>query len=113
MRLTLAFAVAPRRAAQVVFEAPDGASVQQALDALRAQQPQLAAQLAPLIATGGVGLHGQRAAPAQVLQDGERLDVAAPLITTPQQARQRRFEVQGARTAGLFARRRPGAKPGY
>ena len=46
-------------------------------------------------------------------QDGERLDVAAPLITTPQQARQRRFEVQGARTAGLFARRRPGAKPGY
>ena len=113
MLVTLAYAPAPRRVAQVALEVPAGATVQHALVALREQHPQLAVQLAPLIAAGGVGLLGQRAAPAQALQQGDRLDVVRPLAATPQQARRQRFEAQGARAAGLFARRRPGAKPGY
>ncbi|MGH8819682.1 MAG: RnfH family protein, partial [Rhodoferax sp.] len=31
----------------------------------------------------------------------------------PKVARRERFRKQGARTAGLFAKKRPGAKPGY
>jgi len=36
-----------------------------------------------------------------------------PLRVDPKLARRERFGQQGARAAGLFARRRPGAKPGY
>jgi putative ubiquitin-RnfH superfamily antitoxin RatB of RatAB toxin-antitoxin module len=47
------------------------------------------------------------------LQDGDRLEVYRPLRVDPKVARRERFKGQGARTAGLFAKRRPGAKPGY
>ena len=35
------------------------------------------------------------------------------LRVDPMVARHERFKKQGARSAGLFAKRRPGAKPGY
>lgn len=98
---------------QVVLRLPEGATVQHALTALREQHPALAKQLEPLIAAGGLGLHGRRAHAAHMLHDDWRLDVVRPLDATPQQARRQRFEAQGARAAGLFAHRRPGAKPGY
>ena len=113
MLVTLAYSLAPRRVQQVVLRLPEGATVQQAMVALREQHPQLATQLAPLIAAGGLGLHGRRAHSAHMLHDDWRLDAVRPLVATPQQARRQRFEAQGARAAGLFAQRRPGAKPGY
>jgi hypothetical protein len=36
-----------------------------------------------------------------------------PLKVDPKEARRQRFVKQGTRGAGLFANRRPGAKPGY
>lgn len=52
--------------------------------------------------------------PANVLlADGDRLEIYRPLRVDPMTARRERFKSQGARSAGLFAQRRPGAKPGY
>jgi putative ubiquitin-RnfH superfamily antitoxin RatB of RatAB toxin-antitoxin module len=56
---------------------------------------------------------GRRATPDQVLRHGDRLEALRPLQVDPKEARRQRFAKQGARAAGLFARRRPGAKPGY
>lgn len=47
------------------------------------------------------------------LQEGDRLEIYRPLRVDPMTARRERFKTQGARSAGLFAQRRPGAKPGY
>lgn len=50
---------------------------------------------------------------AYTLQDGDRLELYRPLRVDPMTARRERFQSQGARSAGLFAQRRPGAKSGY
>jgi sulfur carrier protein len=47
------------------------------------------------------------------LQDGDRLEWLRPLQVDPKVARRERFKRQGAKTAGLFAQRRQGAKAGY
>jgi sulfur carrier protein len=47
------------------------------------------------------------------LQDGDRLEIYRPLKVDPKVARRERFARQGAKTTGLFAKRRPGAKAGY
>lgn len=60
-----------------------------------------------------VGVWGRRATPEQRLREGDRVEVYRPLRVDPKVARRERFVRQGAGTPGLFARRRPGAKPGY
>ena len=47
------------------------------------------------------------------LVEGDRLEVYRPLTVDPKVARRQRFVRQGAKTAGLFAKKRPGAKAGY
>jgi len=47
------------------------------------------------------------------LRAGDRLEIYRPLRVDPKVARRERFAKQGARTTGLFARQRPGAKTGY
>jgi putative ubiquitin-RnfH superfamily antitoxin RatB of RatAB toxin-antitoxin module len=41
------------------------------------------------------------------------LEILRSLRVDPKVARRERFQRQGAKTAGLFAKRRVGAKPGY
>jgi putative ubiquitin-RnfH superfamily antitoxin RatB of RatAB toxin-antitoxin module len=60
-----------------------------------------------------VGIWGRKAAWVQPVSDGDRVEVYRPLRVDPKVARRERFDKQGARAAGLFARRRPGGKPGY
>ena len=48
-----------------------------------------------------------------LLKDGDRLEVLRPLLVDPKEARRLRFNQQGSRAAGLFAKRRQGAKAGY
>jgi uncharacterized protein len=48
-----------------------------------------------------------------VLSDHDRLEIYRALQIDPKMARRERFKKQGAKSAGLFAKRRPGAKPGY
>ncbi len=57
------------------------------------------------------GIWGRKVAAEQVLRDGDRVEVYRPLRVDPKVARRERFRTQGARSAGLFAKRPPGAKP--
>lgn len=60
-----------------------------------------------------LGIWGRRVTLAQALQAGDRVELWRPLRVDPKRARRERFDRQGARSAGLFAQRRPGAKSGY
>lgn len=64
-------------------------------------------------ATSPVGVWGRLADAGQKLRDLDRVEIYRPLTVDPKLARRARFVRQGARTTGLFARKRPGAKAGY
>ncbi len=59
------------------------------------------------------GIWGRRAEAGRVLRQDDRVELYRPLLVDPKVARRERFQRQGARNAGLFARRRAGAKSGY
>jgi len=48
-----------------------------------------------------------------VLEPQDRLEVTKPIRVDPKVARRERFKLQGAKAAGLFAKKRAGAKAGY
>ena len=63
---------------------------------------------------GGQGVWGKKVGLAHVLRDQDRLEIYRPLTVDPKVARRERFAGQGAKkAAGLFAKRRSGAKAGY
>ena len=59
------------------------------------------------------GIWGRKQPLSHMLREGDRIEVYRPLAVDPKLARRERFNRQGARSAGLFARKRPGAKAGY
>lgn len=62
----------------------------------------------------GLGVWGRKIVPSYLLQDQDRLEVYRSLTVDPKVARRERFVKQGAKkAAGLFAKRRIGAKAGY
>lgn len=61
----------------------------------------------------GVGVWGRKVPPGHVLRAGDRVELYRALTVDPKVARRERFSRQGAKTAGLFAKRRTGAKAGY
>jgi len=61
----------------------------------------------------GTGVWGTRVSVSHLLLDGNRLELYRPLTVDPKVARRERFVRQGAKSAGLFAKRRAGAKAGY
>ncbi len=87
----------------------EGATVLQALQAsgLAAKFPELDLQSAE------VGVWARRCSPDQALREGDRVEVYGALLVDPKVARRTRFQKQGARSAGLFAKKRAGAKAGY
>ena len=107
--ITVAYSPAARQVEQVQLRLPEGSTVRDAVQAsgLRARYPAFDPGLA------GVGVWGRPAPPSQPLRDRDRVEIYRPLTVDPKVARRERFGRQGARAAGLFARRRPGAKPGY
>ena len=56
---------------------------------------------------------GKSVNPNHSLCEGDRLELLRPLVVDPKEARRLRFNQQGSRAAGLFAKRRQGAKTGY
>jgi putative ubiquitin-RnfH superfamily antitoxin RatB of RatAB toxin-antitoxin module len=108
-RVIVTWSPAPRQVLEWPIELPEGATVRDAVlasgwrDANPGQEPS-AAQL---------GVWGRRCAPEHPVRDGDRVEVYRPLLVDPKVARRERFRTQGARAAGLFAKKRPGAKPGY
>jgi putative ubiquitin-RnfH superfamily antitoxin RatB of RatAB toxin-antitoxin module len=108
MEITVAWSPAPRVAHLLVLTLAQGACVRDALSAA-AQD----ARFADLPAGYSLGIWNKRAHVSHVLQPGDRLEIYRPLRVDPMVARRERFKKQGAKSAGLFATRRPGAKPGY
>lgn len=66
------------------------------------------------LTTRTIGVWGKKVPLTYVLRDQDRLEVYRPLTVDPKVARRERFVGQGAKkAAGLFAKRRVGAKAGY
>ncbi|WP_245988921.1 RnfH family protein [Tepidicella xavieri] len=105
MQVTVAHSPAPRQVKEVMLDLPEGATVAEALQATGW----------PVQTWQGldVGIWGRKAHLDTRLQPLDRVEVYRPLRVDPKVARRERFGRQGARAAGLFARRRPGGKPGY
>ena len=59
------------------------------------------------------GVWGRTKPLEQLLQEGDRVELYQPLKVDPKVARRERFAQQGARGAGLFAKRRANSKSGY
>ncbi len=109
IEVTVAYAPAARRVEHVALTLPASATVAQALQCsgLLERFPELTAQAVQ------VGVWGRKVGLAQVLRNQDRVELYRPLRVDPKVARRERFARQGARTTGLFAKRRVGAKPGY
>lgn len=109
IEITVAFSPSARVVHEIPLRLPLGATVAQALEQSGLQKlfPELDWQLV------GVGIWGRKAATNQVLRENDRVEIYRPLRVDPKVARRERFAKQGARTTGLFARQRPGAKTGY
>lgn len=106
-RVTVTYSPGPREVLEWAVDLPEGATVR---DAVLASGWQVGR---PGEEPVDVGIWGRRCTPQQAVREGDRVEVYRPLLVDPKVARRERFRKQGARAAGLFARRRPGAKPGY
>lgn len=108
-RVTVCWSPAPRQVQEWVLDLPEGAIVRDALQASGWGQA-----LSPeAIGQAEIGVWGRRCALDQPVREGDRVEIYRPLVVDPKVARRERFRKQGARAAGLFAQRRPGAKAGY
>jgi uncharacterized protein len=104
LRVTVAYSPRPREVLEWQVDVPPGAT---ALDALQASglDEVLAATR---WSEAGIGIWGRKCALDQPLRDADRLEVYRPLQVDPKVARRERFRRQGARAAGLFARKKEG-----
>lgn len=109
IRITLVHSPAPRQVIELSRDVPEGTTLREALAQAGWLGPAPEAQgISP-----AVGIWGRRAEPDTLLRDGDRVELYRPLRVDPKVARRERFVGQGARNAGLFARRRPHSKAGY
>ncbi len=107
--IVVAYSPDARTVCEVPLRVPAGTTLAQAL-----QASGLAQRFADLdLAQAPVGIWGRKASRDQVLRAQDRVEIYRPLRVDPKVARRERFQRQGARTAGLFAKRRAGAKAGY
>ena len=109
LEICVMYSPASRQVVSVMLSLPAGATVVDALHAsgLLTRFPCID------LATHGLSRWGLSATPETALNDRDRIEICRPLRVDPKVARRERFGRQGARQAGLFARRRPGSKPGY
>jgi putative ubiquitin-RnfH superfamily antitoxin RatB of RatAB toxin-antitoxin module len=108
--ITLAYSPAPREVVEKMLVLPANSKVQDALkfanlaDFTSDEHEALSYTL---------GIWGKKTTLNHVLQDLDRLELYRPLKVDPKVARRERFQKQGARTTGLFAKTRVGGKAGY
>lgn len=105
----LVYSPAPRQVREWTLELAAGATVAQAMAAsgIFHEFPELQA-VRPVL-----GIWGRKTTPGHVLHNQDRVEIYRGLRVDPKVARRERFNRQGAKRAGLFARTRAGAKAGY
>ena len=109
LHVSVAVASQPRQVLETKLTLPPNASLADVVRACQALPLFAGLDLAAMPA----GIWGRMAGPTQPLRDGDRVEFYRPLLVDPKLARRERFAQQGARTTGLFAKKRPGAKSGY
>jgi uncharacterized protein len=108
LKIEVIYSPAPRRVKCWTVELPSGSTLHDALDATAfVDFPEL--RSARLLA----GVWGQKKGSNHPLQPADRVEIYRALQVDPKVARRERFKRQGAKTAGLFAKTRAGAKAGY
>ncbi len=111
--VTICYAPAARQVHLHTLHLPAGAQVRDAL-ALCATDSRFANAVSQIVAAKlHCALRGVKASADQLLHQDDRLELCRDLRVDPKVARRERFAKQGARTTGLFAKRRPGAGAGY
>jgi uncharacterized protein len=108
LKITVAYSPAPRVWHEIELKLPASSRVSDALAAC-AQD----ARFEEALAAPQVGVWGKKVALDHALTNSDRVEIYRPLRVDPKVARRERFKMQGAKSAGLFAQRRPGAKAGY
>lgn len=109
LKISLLYSPAPRQVREWNLELAAGTTVAQALAACQVSEAFPELQAAGL----RVGIWGRKTSLGQVLHDGDRLEIYRSLRVDPKVARRERFNGQGVKRAGLFAKNRVGAKAGY
>lgn len=109
IRAVVAYSPGPREVHEWTVRLPAGATIGQAV--MASGLADVSPDFDPRASVAGVW--GRKAPWEQALKDGDRVEVYRVLRVDPKVARRERFRKQGSRAAGLFARQRPGAKPGY
>jgi len=109
IQITVVYSPDARDVREVVLQMTVGSTVLQAL------QTSGLLQLFPALDpySLALGVWGHKASLMEVLQDKDRVEIYRPLTVDPKVARRERFARQGARSAGLFVKKRAGAKAGY
>ena len=112
LHVTLVYSPAPREVKQHELQVTKGTTVAQAIEqsGLLNECPDINLRDSTAFL---VGIWGRKTTLNHVLRDLDRIEIYRPLLVDPKVARRERFQKQGTRGAGLFAKRRPGAKPGY
>lgn len=111
--ITVVCATGPRQVLELQYTMGSASTVNQVLNDLACALGWDAVAVQHVLDDGRFGVWGKPVAPGRVLVQGDRLELYRPLTVDPKVARRERFVRQGAKTAGLFAKRRPGAKAGY
>lgn len=109
IQVTVVYSPRPRVVRELMVSVPDGTTVHQALllSGLLAEYPNSANDETK------IGIWGRLSCHTHALRDQDRIEVYRPLTVDPKVARRERFTKQGAKAAGLFAKKRAGAKAGY
>ena len=108
--ITVVHSPCPREVVEMPLTVAEGCTVALALQACGLMALVVTDAEKPM----GLSVWGHRVSPAHVLRDQDRLELCRPLTVDPKVARRERFSRQGAKkAAGLFAKRRVGAKAGY
>ena len=112
VRITLMYSPASRVVHERLLDVQLGTTVKQAIEAsgLLAECPEVDVSQPEAFT---VCIWGKKTTPHHVLRDLDRIEICRPLIVDPKVARRERFQKQGTHRAGLFSKRRAGAKPGY
>jgi uncharacterized protein len=108
-QVLVALSTGPRHIRVVAVDWAEGLTATQAVRASGLLEPMPQSEIDML----SLGVWGRKAAGTLLTRPGDRVELTRPLTVDPKVARRERFVKQGAKAAGLFAKRRAGAKAGY
>jgi uncharacterized protein len=109
MKVLVCYSPRAREVLEIAVQAAPAATVQAVIEqsGLLSSFPEIDLQRA------SVGVWARKVSLQHRLHDNDRVEIYRALTVDPKVARRERFQKQGARGTGLFAKRRPGSKPGY